>query len=168
MKKYLPSLVTGFAAGVLSVVPVLKSFGCCLIVPAAAYFAIILYQRANNLDEKINTGKAIFLGLSTGIFAALFATTFEIFITLFTKQSDVIDAFGNIQTMINSLPLDAAIKQQVIDMINNVVVDLREKGFSIIYSITLLFNNLLVNSIFGLVGGVIGLQVINSKYKKND
>lgn len=60
MKKYLPSLVAGFGAGVLSVVPVLKSFACCLIVPAAAYLSIVLYQRANNLDERIETSKAIF------------------------------------------------------------------------------------------------------------
>lgn len=166
MKKYLPSLVAGFIAGVLSVVPFIKSFACCLIVPAAAYFSIVLYRRAENLDEKMPTKKAIFLGLFTGIFAALFATSFEILITLFTKQSDVIDAFGSMQTMINDLPLDAALKQQVIDMMNNVVIDLKEKGFSFIYSITLLFNNLLVNSIFGLVGSVIGLQLINSKYKE--
>jgi hypothetical protein len=166
MKKYLPSLVAGFAAGVLSVVPLLKSFSCCLIVPAAAYFSIILYRKSNNLDEKLETGKAIFLGIFTGLFAALFATTFEIFITLFTKQSDIIEAFSSMQTMINNLPLDTATKQQVIDMMNNVVFDLKEKGFSLIYTITLLFNNLLVNTVFGLVGAVIGLQVINSKYRR--
>ncbi|WKZ68420.1 MAG: hypothetical protein QY331_10695 [Melioribacteraceae bacterium] len=165
MKKYLPSLVAGFGAGVLSVVPVLKSFACCLIVPAAAYLSIVLYQRANNLDERIETGKAIFLGLFTGLFAALFTTSFEIIITLFTKQNDLIEAFGNLQGMINSFPIDDAIKQQVIDMMNDVVVDLRTKGFSFLYSITLLFNNLLVDIIFGIVGGVIGLQVTNAKYK---
>lgn len=101
----------------------------------------------------------------TGLFAALFTTSFEIIITLFTKQNDLIEAFGNLQGMINSFPIDDAIKQQVIDMMNDVVVDLRTKGFSFLYSITLLFNNLLVDIIFGVVGGVIGLQVTNAKYK---
>lgn len=166
MKKYLPSLVTGFGAGVLSIVPLIKSFSCCLVVPVAAYFSILLYQRANNLDEKIETGKAIFLGIFTGLFAALFATTFEIFITLFTKHNDIIEAYGNVQTMLNSFPIDDAVKQQVLDLLNNVVTDLKTTGFSLLYSITLLFNNLLVDSIFGLVGGVIGVQIVNSKYKQ--
>ena len=164
--KYLPSLVTGFGAGVLSVVPLLKSFACCLIVPAAAYFSIVLYQRSKNLDEMIPTSKAVFLGIFTGIFAALFATTFEVMITLFTKHNDLIEAFGNMQNMINSFPIDDSTKQQVLDLIGNVAEDIKQTGFSFIYTITILFNNLIVNTIFGLVGGIIGLQVINSKYKR--
>lgn len=165
MKKFLPSLVSGFGAGVLSVVPIIKTFACCLIIPAAATLSILLYQRAENVDEKIETGKAIFLGVFTGIFAALFATTFEVVITLFTKQNDLIAAFGNMQQMINSFPLDDQLKQEVIDLINMVVTELKTSGFSVIYSFTLLFNNLVINSIFGLAGGVIGLQIINAKYK---
>lgn len=165
MKKFLPSLVSGFGAGVLSVVPIIKTFACCLIIPAAATLSILLYQRAENVDEKIETGKAIFLGVFTGIFAALFATTFEVVITLFTKQNDLIAAFGNMQQMINSFPLDDQLKQEVIDLINIVVTELKTSGFSVIYSFTLLFNNLVINSIFGLAGGVIGLQIINAKYK---
>jgi len=165
MKKFLPSLVSGFGAGVLSVVPIIKTFACCLIIPAAATLSILLYQRAENVDEKIETGKAIFLGVFTGIFAALFATTFEVVITLFTKQNDLIAAFGNMQQMINSFPLDDQLKQEVIDLINMVVTELKTTGFSVIYSVTLLFNNLVINSIFGLAGGVIGLQIINAKYK---
>ena len=166
MKKYLPSLVAGFGAGVISVVPLLKSFACCLIVPAAAYVALVLYQKSNNLDEPIETKKAILLGVFTGLFAALFATTFEIVITLFTKQNDLIDAYGNMQSMINSFPLDTSLKQQVIDLITNVVTDLQETGFSVIYSFTLLFNHLIVDTIFSFVGGVIGMQIINAKYKQ--
>lgn len=166
MKRYLPQLVAGFGAAVLSVVPILKSFACCLIVPAAAYFSIVLYQRANNLDEKIETGRAVFLGIFTGLFAALFATTFEIFITLFTKHNDLIEAFGNLQTMLNNFPINDEVRQQVLDLMSGVVTDLQTTGFSLLYSITLLFNNLLVNSIFGLVGGILGAQIINSKYKR--
>lgn len=165
MKKFLPSLVSGFGAGVLSVVPIIKTFACCLIIPAAATLSILLYQRAENVDEKIETGKAIFLGVFTGIFAALFATTFEVVITLFTKQNDLIAAFGNMQQVINSFPLYDQLKQEVVDLINMVVTELKTTGFSVIYSVTLLFNNLVINSIFGLAGGVIGLQIINAKYK---
>ncbi len=164
--KFLPPLVAGFAAGVLSVVPLLKSFACCLIVPAAAYFSIILYQRANNLDQMMETGKAIFLGVFTGLFAALFATTFEILITLFTKHNDLVEAFGNMQNMLNSFPIDKAVIQKVIDIMSDVVNDIRNTGFSLLYTVTLLFNNLLVNTIFGLIGGIIGLQVVNAKYKR--
>lgn len=89
MKRILPALVCGFGAGVLNTVPFVKNFSCCLIIPVAAIAALILDQRANGVKEQINSGKAVQLGLLTGMFSAIFGTIFEVLIVLVTKNSEL-------------------------------------------------------------------------------
>ncbi|MGQ9644733.1 MAG: hypothetical protein ACUVT3_12820, partial [Ignavibacterium sp.] len=78
MKKYLPTFITGFAASVLSIVPGIKSFSCCLIVPGAAILALILDQKVNKSSERIRINKAIMFGLMTGLFATFFITALDV------------------------------------------------------------------------------------------
>jgi len=80
LKKYLPSFVSGFGAGVLQVVPVVKMLSCCFIVPIASFASIVLHKKSNNLRiEEVKMSDAVKLGIMTGLVAALFATGFEIF-----------------------------------------------------------------------------------------
>jgi hypothetical protein len=78
LKKYLSAFVCGFGAGVLQIVPVAKSFSCCLIIPAAAFLALVLEQKSTNNFTRILPGKAILIGLVTGLYAAIFGSFFDI------------------------------------------------------------------------------------------
>ncbi len=78
------------AAAVLSTVPGIKNFSCCLLVPAAAAFSILLDKKINQSNEKVRLSKAIGFGFLTGLFATLFITTFEMLLTSFTKSNDFI------------------------------------------------------------------------------
>jgi hypothetical protein len=167
LKKYLPALVAGFGAGVLNVVPLAKSIGCCIIIPVAAYVALLLDRRANPSDELIPTGKAISMGIMTGLFAALFGTFFDVLITLITKSNDLVASFPEMQKMIVDMPLSQQLKDQVIEMLGFVVEQIRETGFSLLYTFSILVNNLIVDIIFGLIGGLIGGKIINSRLQKS-
>ena len=61
-KGYLPALVAGFGAAVLTTVPGLREFGCCLIVPLAVFTALLLYRKTLNEDKNISvkTSLAVF------------------------------------------------------------------------------------------------------------
>lgn len=163
MKKYLPALVCGFGAGVIQVVPFLKSFSCCLVMPLAAFFALILEQKSTNSHNKIITKKAILFGLFTGLYAALFGSFFEIFITLITKHNDIISTFPELQKMIEGFPLTEDIKKEVLNLFQKVREDIMTYGFSFLYTFSVLVNNIIVNPIFGIVGALIGSQIINSR-----
>lgn len=165
MKKYLAALVCGFGAGVLQIVPFIKSFSCCFILPLAVFIALILDQRATNTLGKIAFKKGILFGLFTGLFAAAFGSVLEIIITFITRQNDVIAGFAELERMVNSFPVTLDIRQQVISLFQQVRNDLLNYGFSWFYTISILVNNFLVNSIFGIVGGLIATQLINNKYK---
>ncbi len=165
MKKYLAALVCGFGAGVLQIVPLIKTFSCCFILPLAVFFALILDQRANNTFGKITFKKGILFGLFTGLFAAAFGSVLEILITFITRQNDVIVGFAELEKMINGFPVTSEIRQQVISLFQQVRNDLLNYGFSWFYTISILVNNFIVNSIFGIVGGLIATQLINNKFK---
>lgn len=163
MKKYLPALVCGFGAGVLQIVPFIKSFSCCFVMPLAAFFALILEQKSTNSHHKIITKNAVLIGLFTGLFAALFGTTFEILITLITKSNDIIVTFPELQKMVEGFPVSNEMKNEVIQIFQNVREDILNYGFSFLYTFSILINNLIVNPIFGIAGGLIGAQIINNK-----
>lgn len=165
MKKYLSSLVCGFGAGVIQVVPIAKSFTCCLIVPAAAVLAIILDRKANNtpLTEKIPMQKGLLIGLIAGLYAALFGSTFELLITFITKSNDIIATLPELQKMIAEFPLSQEFTKEISELFYLMADEIKETGFSVIYTVSVLFNNFLSSTIFGLIGGLIGTQVLNSR-----
>jgi len=163
LKKYLAAIICGFGAGVLQIVPFVKSFSCCMILPLAAFISLLLDQRATRIFEKIPMKKALIFGLFTGLFAALFGSVFEILITFITKHNDVIASFTDLQRIVQNLPLSEEIKKEILNLFQSVREDILKNGFSLLYTFSVIFNNFIVNSIFGSVGGLIGAQIINSR-----
>lgn len=163
MKKLLPSLVCGFAVGVLQVVPFLRGLSCCLLLPVAGVFSIILYQKSTETTDKIPFSKGAGLGILTGIFAALFTTFFDTIITLITKTNIFVEEFVNIQKAFSDLPLSDELKNEMIKMYTIIREDIINHGFSIWYTSGMLISNLIAGVLFGLVGGLLGTYFINAK-----
>ena len=159
----MPAIVAGFGAGVLHVVPLTKALTCCLVVPIAAVIALILEQRANRLDGNIEINRGMFLGFLTGFIAALFGSFFDIFITLITKNNDIILAYHEMSDIFDSFPVPQDVKEETMNLMCGVVESIKETGFSFIYSITITINNILVDSVFGFIGGIIGTKVLNAR-----
>jgi len=163
LKKYYAAIICGFGAGVLQIVPFVKSFSCCMILPLAAFVSLLLDQRATKNFDKIPMKKALLFGLFTGLFAALFGSVFEILITLITKHNDVIASFTDLQSIVHNLPLSEEIKKEVLNIFQSVREDILKNGFSVLYTFSVIVNNFIINSIFGSVGGLVGAQIINSR-----
>lgn len=166
MKKFLSPLIVGFGAGVLSIVPVAKSFGCCLIIPVAAFISLLLEQKANNDFSKIEIKKGLIFGLLTGLYAALFGSVFDFFITFVTKNNDLVATYSELQKIIYDFPISEVLKEEVMNILGGVVESIKSKGFSLIYTFSVLANNLILYSVFGILGGIIGAQILNSRSQK--
>ena len=165
-KKYISPLVVGLGAGVLTIVPVIKSLGCCLIIPIAAFVSLMLEQKASNDYSKLEIKKGILFGLLTGLTAAIFGTTFDFIITLITHTNDLVIAFPELLETLNNFPIAEETREEVISLLAEVVESIKNYGFSPLYSLSFLFNNLFTNSIFGMLGGIIGVQILNSRNEK--
>ena len=147
--------------------PVAKSFACCIIIPMAAYFALMLDQKANKtVNQIMPVSRAAVIGLLVGIYSAIFGSFFDVFITFITKNNDIIAVFPEFQRMLDGFPITQALKDEVLNLYSTVIDQIKASGFSLLYALSIFFNNMIINSIFGLIGGVIGVQIINSRTKK--
>jgi hypothetical protein len=161
-KTYLPPLVAGFGAAVLTTVPGIREFGCCLIVPLAVFTALLLYKKALNGNTIISVKTSLFLGFLTGLFAALFSTFFDTIITFFTHSNDFVRTLPQTQEVLDSFNLGEAAKQ-TIDLMKGMADQITTNGFSLLYIIFILMSNLIVDSVFGLIGGLLGRIIINRR-----
>ncbi|AFH49072.1 Hypothetical protein IALB_1362 [Ignavibacterium album JCM 16511] len=162
MKKYLPTFIAGFGAAVLSIVPGIKSFSCCLIVPAAAILALILDQRVNKNFERIAASKAVVFGLMTGLFATFFITALDILITFITKSNDFIEALPQSESLIRELNF-GPMAEESLKLLKQMAKQIQKSGFSPLYLFILFISNFITNTIFGMIGGLIGMGLLNKR-----
>ncbi len=161
-KVYLPPLVAGFGAAVLTTVPGVREFGCCLIVPLAVFTALLLYRKTLNQDTNVTVKTSLLIGFLTGLFAALFSTFFDVIITLFTRSNDFVETLPQTRQVLESFKLGEAAKQ-TIDLMEGMAKQITSTGFSLLYTLFILISNLIVDSIFGLLGGIIGRMIVNRR-----
>jgi len=164
-KKYIAPLVCGFGAAVLSIVPGLRAFACCLIVPFAAFFSLSIDRKINKISDRITSRQAVTFGLLTGLFAALFATSFDILLTFVTHSNDFTSALPQTEAMLRSYNLGPLLDESM-HILKRMSTDIKNYGFSAIYTISMLMSNLITNCIFGLVGALVGMSYLNKKGNK--
>ena len=165
--KYLPSLVTGFGAGVLMSVPLISHIGCCIIIPFAAIYALILDIKLNKAELPIKASEAILFGLLTGIWAAFFSALFDTIITFITHTNDFVQGLPSIENLIrNQAPASfKQIVEQVILIYKRMSNDIKTIGFSAMYTFSILATNIIIDIIFGIIGGFIGMNYLNKRNK---
>jgi hypothetical protein len=162
LKRYLPTFIAGFGAAVLSIVPGIKSFSCCLIVPGAAILALILDQRVNKNSERIAAGKAIMFGFMTGLFATIFITTLDVLITFITKTNDFIEALPQSESLIRELKF-GQMAEESLKLMKQMAKQIQKTGFSPLYLFILFTSNFITNTLFGIIGGFVGMGLLNKR-----
>jgi len=160
------ALVCGFGAAVLETVPGIKSIGCCLLLPGAVVLSLYFYLRLTSYEERITTNTAVVMGLITGIVAALFSVSFEALSTFLFKTNDFVASLPQVTIVLNSFNL-GDVGKETIAILQTMSKEIMTTGFSVTYLFFLLFNNLIINVVFGIVGGFVGLSLLNKKYFSN-
>jgi len=163
--KYLPTLVTGFVAAVLVSIPLVKHVGCCIVIPFAAVYALILDVKLNKAELPIKGIEAFVFGILTGLRAAVFSVLFETDITLFTHTNDFVQELPEIENYIKnqSMLTLKQIFEQELPIYKSIVNDIRTTGFSLFYTFSIFFINIFIDVIFGIIGGFIGMNYLNKR-----
>lgn len=161
-KSLFPSLVAGFGAAVLTTVPGIKNFACCLLVPLAAVTALFLDHKLNKTRLPITLKSALFFGFFTALFATVFSTFFDVLITFITHTNDFIQALPQTESMVKQYHLDALL-EQTMELLKQMARDIQSSGFSPLYTFGIFFSNFIINSIFGLMGGILGMTFLNRR-----
>lgn len=161
-KKYLPSVITGFGASVLSTVPGVKSFSCCLIIPAAAYLSLYLYTRSINDNSPVKLNRALSFGLTTGLVAAVFTTFFDLLISYLTHTNDLITGLPYSKDFMDQFNLGPLMEASA-KLMENMAKEIQRSGFSALYTVMISISNLLIFSVFGMLGGLLGMSILNKR-----
>lgn len=161
-KKYLPALVCGFGASVLTTIPGIQSVACCFLIPIASALSIFLYKKSHPGLIRIETGTGLILGLFTAIFAAAFASCFDIIITYITKTNDLIASMPQTEKIVQDMNLGSAAYESI-EILKRMANDIQTKGFSFLYVLMISITNLITYSIFGIIGGLIGSAIVNRR-----
>lgn len=162
MKKIFPSLVSGFGSAVLTTVPLLKSFSCCLLVPGAAILALFLDRKINHNFEKINIQKALLFGFLTGLFATFFITSFDLLITYLTRSNELFQSIDQTEAMMRNWNLGPMLDESI-KMIKQMAAEIETTGFSLLYTFMIFVTYFISNSIFGMLGGLLGMAILNRR-----
>jgi len=160
IKKYLPSIVAGFGAAVLSTIPGIKSLSCCLLVPGAAYFSLYLYNKSTGDSSPLQMNKALSYGLITGLVAALFITLFDLLITYLTHSNDLVAGLPQTEEIMKNFNL-GPLMDESIKLIKQMATDIEQTGFSALYAVMITVSNFFILSIFGMLGGLLGMAILN-------
>jgi hypothetical protein len=102
------------------------------------------------------------LGLFTAIFAALFASGFEIIITYLTRTSDLVTSLPQAESVIKDMNIGQA-ADDAMELLKQMVAEIQSKGFSFYFSLIITLTNLISYSIFGMLGGVVATAIINKR-----
>jgi hypothetical protein len=160
--KYFPSLVCGFGAAVMSTIPGIKSIGCCLIIPVAAWLSLVLNERINKVKPPVSAANALFFGLLTGLFAAIFSTGFDVIITMIMHTNDFVQTLPQTESVVKAWNL-GQLWNETSSLLHRMSTEIQNNGFSLVYTISILFSNLIIDSIFGMIGGLIGMSIQNRR-----
>ena len=70
--------------------------------------------------------------------------------------------------MVESFPIQLSqeLKNDVINLMATIRDQITETGFSPLYTLSVLFSNLFIDTIFGIIGGLVGAQIINNRNQK--
>ncbi len=166
-KKILPSFVAGFAAAVITTVPGVKNIGCCLIVPFAVFLSFFLDEKINHANNIISFKKALAFGVLTGLFTALFSSFFDLLFTFLTKTNDYVEALPQTEALIRTYKL-GTLFDQTISMLELMVKQIKTTGFSLLYMFMIFISNIIIDSIFGLIGGLLSMSYFNKRKSFTD
>lgn len=166
MKKYLAPILCGFCVGVIQNVPIVGNFTCCLILPLAAFYSLQLDQKANKNYDYIKFSKGLLFGFLTGAVAALMGSFLDVILTFVFKSNSFSLMANDFIKMLDDFPFDAQVKKQMSDIILQAKNDITRYGFSAFYTFSWTIDQLFINSVFGSIGGLIGVKIINSRKDK--
>jgi hypothetical protein len=88
-------------------------------------------------------------------------------ITYFTRTNDLINDLPQIELTMRQWNLGPMVDESL-KLIKSVAKEIEKNGFSFIYLLMILASGLITNSIFGMIGGALGMSLANRKSREDE
>ena len=154
--KMIPAIYGGLIMGLISAIPFLSVLNCfcCAGILLGGFLAVYFYKNEFTPDTPpFTAGDCVAVGALAGVMGAVIGTALSLFILM---------AFGNVtgrivMGLLHNLNLN--LPQEVWDRIEESM----NEGLTAIKIVIDFFGSLIVDSIFGLLGGLIGYSIYKPK-----
>lgn len=151
--KLMPALYGGIIMGVISGIPFLNIINCCCCAGILLGGALAVFFYKKDLREgmpPLTSGDAIELGALAGVFGAIIGTILT---------AGTFALMGNVSGEFMMEFMERFRDQVPPGTLEQMEEQLREGGFTIINLVT----SLIIDTIFGLLGGLIGYAIFKPK-----
>lgn len=170
--KVRPAVIGGAVMAATSAIPYLSMINCacCAGIMLGGLAAVYFYLRSLPPDSApLESKHGLLLGAFAGIFGAIFETIITVFIIAFLSKGyfdqiyfEIEKSIGDMESQGKEVP---AIINQIQDALTALIQEIGETGFSLALTILMLVFNTMKNVLFGLIGGLIGVEVLQKKNK---
>lgn len=150
--KLMPALYGGIIMGVISAVPVLNFVNCicCAGILFGGFMAVFFYKKDLPPAVPLTNSDGLQLGALAGVFGAVIGSILT---------AGIFALMGNVTGEMMTSFLEQYADQMPPGTMDQIAEGMREGGISILNFIM----SLVIDTIFGLLGGLIGYSVFKSK-----
>lgn len=154
-----PALIGGIALGVASAIPPLSCLNacCCALVIGGGVLAAFLWLKDQPAMAEAPYGDGAVLGLMTGGIGAVVATVISIPVQLITTRMGWQPDMSQMEEAFEEMPPEVA------QIIQPFLEQTMSGGVTIAAILMGFLFNLVVYSIFALLGGIIGVAIFHKK-----
>jgi hypothetical protein len=147
--KLRPALIGGALIGIISAIPIISLINCfcCAGVVIGGIVAVHLYNK-NLGGLELTSSEGVVIGLMAGASGALISTILTSMIT------------GGVKNQINKI---LEYSNEIPPEIQDALIRIQEMGGNLFFVIVGLVFSLIIFSIFGIIGGLIGVSLFRKK-----
>ncbi len=159
--KLTPALIGGAVIGILSTLPIINLGNClcCMWILIGGFIGTYLYSRDLPAEHSLSGGDGAIIGLLSGIFGALFGAFLGYFLM-------AVLGFNPGKHIVESL-LES--KRNISPEMRELLERVREReGINPFFVFIGLFFSLIINSIFGTIGGIMGAAIFKKQRRKTN
>jgi len=170
--KVKPAIIGGAIMAATSTIPYLSMINCacCAGIMLGGLATVYLYLRSLPPDEPpLETKYGLILGAFAGIFGAIFETVLSVLIIKLLSKGYFDQIYIEIEKSISDMQAGGEEVPQILNQIQDAIFtltqEIAETGFSFVLTILMLVFNTMKDVLFGLLGGLIGIAVLQKKNK---
>ena len=147
--KLRPALIGGALIGIISAIPIISLINCfcCAGVVIGGIVAVHLYNK-NLGGLELTSSEGVVIGLMAGASGALINTILTSMIT------------GGVKNQINKI---LEYSNEIPPELQDALIRIQEMGGNLFFVIVGLVFSLIIFSIFGIIGGLIGVSLFRKK-----
>ena len=170
--KVKPALIGGAIMAATSAIPYLNMINCacCAGIMLGGMASVYFYLRSLPPDEPpLQAKHGLILGAFAGIFGALIETFVTVIIIKLLSKGYFDQIYIEIEHSITDMQTKGEEVPQILtkiqEAIGTLTQEIADTGFSFVLTVLMLVFNTMKDVLFGLLGGLIGIAVLQKKAK---